>query len=482
MSDAALHRVSSGIEGLDEILDGGPLACRRYLVRGGPGQGKTTLGLSFLAAADGGESSLFIGFQEPEDQIRANAASVGIDVSGIRFLSLAPDEQFFTQHEAYDVFAASDVEQGPVVEAVIQAVEEEEPARVFVDSLTQLRFLSADVFQYRKQILSFLRFLTERGATVLFSSESSVEFPDDDLQFVADGVITLDSGVFGGVVSVSKFRGSGYQPGRHQVRLDGRGLQIFPRLVPPSGRRVEAGNILWASGEAELDRMLHGGLEAGTVSLITGPTGIGKSTLAALFAVRAAGRGHRAAAFLFEEEVVAYLGRLRSLGVPVDTPWERGDFLLELVEPMRYLADEFAAHVRRLVEHDGVSMVVLDSISGFELALESEDIKARLHAFAKTLARLGASVILVNETEAMASEFRVSEKDISYLADNVVYLQYVRDDGAINKTIGVLKKRLTGFDPSVRRLDIGPVGMRIGESVSGVPAGTAGDGAAGDEP
>ncbi len=111
------QRVSTGTTGLDEILEGGLLARRCYLVRGGPGLGKTTLGLNFLTAAGDDEASLFIGFQEPEDELRANAASIGIDTSGVKFLSLAPTEEFFTGAEAYDVFAASDVEQAPMINA-----------------------------------------------------------------------------------------------------------------------------------------------------------------------------------------------------------------------------------------------------------------------------------------------------------------------------------------------------------------------------
>jgi circadian clock protein KaiC len=167
------ERVSTGISDLDEILDGGLLARRRYLVRGGPGLGKTTLGLNFLTASGDAEPSLFIGFQEPEDELRTNAASIGIDASGVNFLSLAPSEEFFTGAEAYDVFAASDVEQTPMINAVIAAVDEIRPTRVFIDSLTQLRFISADLAQFRKQVMSFLRFLSDRGATVLFTSEST---------------------------------------------------------------------------------------------------------------------------------------------------------------------------------------------------------------------------------------------------------------------------------------------------------------------
>src|SRR5690554_5868604 len=103
-SSSSTQRISSGLESLDSILFGGFIPKSAYLIRGGPGQGKTTLGLHFLTAAEEGETSLFIGFQETEEQLKVNASSVGIDVSNVRFLSLAPDEQFFVDQEGYDIF------------------------------------------------------------------------------------------------------------------------------------------------------------------------------------------------------------------------------------------------------------------------------------------------------------------------------------------------------------------------------------------
>ncbi|HET8700251.1 MAG TPA: ATPase domain-containing protein [Nitrococcus sp.] len=463
-----MKRLSTGIDGLDEVLHGGTIQQRSYLIRGGPGRGKTTLGLHFLAAADTGESALFIGFQEPEAQVRSNAASLGLNVSAITFLSLAPDAQFFTEQQSYDVFSAADVEQQPLVDLIIRATERNNPTRVFVDSLSQLRFLSADIFQYRKQVLSFLRYLTQQGATVLFSSESSREFPDDDLQFIADGVINLESGTSGAAIRISKMRGSSFQPGMHHMRVGVGGLTVFPRIIPPPARVAEFELRRWSTGVKKIDDILHGGLVASTVSLISGPSGIGKSTLASLFVAEAARQGHRAAVFLFEEELAFFLRRSKDLRVALEEPLADGRISIEQVEPMRYLADEFTTRVRARVEEAGVEMVVLDSVSGFELALEGEDVKERLHALAKCLTRMGVSVLLINEIEAMTGEFRISEKGISYLSDNVIFLRYVEIDGRLNKAIGILKRRLSSFDNRLHTFEIGPGAFKLGEPVHGL--------------
>jgi len=465
-ADAVPERISTGIAGLDEILGGGLLARRRYLVRGGPGLGKTTIGLSFLTAGDG-ERALFIGFQEPEAELRANAATVGIDTSAVDFLSLAPTEEFFTQAEAYDVFAASDVEQVPLVNAVMEAVERTQPDRVFIDSLTQLRFVSADVAQFRKQVMSFLRFLSDRGATVLFTSESTREAPDDDLQFIADGIIDLQRTPASARLAVAKFRGSGYLRGAHQFRIDGGGFHLHTSRLPPPRQLVDIAAAQLPSGNAELDRMLHGGLEAGTVTLLTGPSGIGKSTIAGLFAVEAARTGRPAAVYQFEEEMNGWVGRLRALGVDVDSPLGEGQLSLEQVEPLRYMGAEFTNMVSRRVEEEGLELVVIDSVAGFELALGGEeDVKRPLHAFVKTLSRLGVTVVLVNENHAAVGDLKISERDISYIADNVIYLCYVQAGDSLARVIGIMKKRLSGFDERRHEFEITTGGIRIGRFAS----------------
>ncbi|QBQ55917.1 ATPase domain-containing protein [Nitrosococcus wardiae] len=460
------ERISTGLVELDPILFGGFIKQSSYLIRGGPGQGKTTLGLHFLSAANPQNSALFIGFQETEEQLRANAKAVGIDVSNIHFLRLSPDEHFFTDQQGYDVFAAADVEQEPLAQSIIEAVERALPTHVFIDSMTQLRFLSADIYQYRKQVLSFLRYFRERGATVLFTSELSTELPDDDLQFIADGVITLDTAPTGSFIQVSKFRGSNFLRGPHQVRLGHRGLEVFPRPLPPKANFSEDERWRWNTDIEKLDEILGGGLEAGTISLITGPSGIGKSTLASLFVARAAAQGRKAAVYLFDEELSALLHRASSLKINLKEPLTDGRLSIEQVEPLRYLTDEFARLVMRKVEEEDVELVVLDSIAGFELTLGgSHESKTAIHALAKSLSRRGASVLLVNEVQALVGQFRISERGISYLSDNVIFMRFMEVEGELKKLLGVLKKRLSAFDTRVYTYEIGPTALSIGAPV-----------------
>jgi len=183
--------VPTGIPGLDEILSGGLVANRTYLLTGPPGGGKTTLGWHFLTAASGAERSLFITFGESESDLRANAASVGIDTRAVAFCDLSPSSDLFAQIQSYDIFSASEVELEPTTKRIIDSVETTRPTRVFIDSMTALRYLAKDQANFRRQTLSFLRYLQQRGACIVMTSEGSVEAPDDDLRFLADGVIEV---------------------------------------------------------------------------------------------------------------------------------------------------------------------------------------------------------------------------------------------------------------------------------------------------
>jgi KaiC/GvpD/RAD55 family RecA-like ATPase len=185
VGSAVTDRLSTGIDGLDEITNGGFLAGRSFLVRGPPGAGKSLLGLHFLTA-EAAATPLFVNMGEPAADVRENAASFGFDLD-VELLDLSPDADAFVDRETYTVFASGEVEGAPLAEEIGDAVEAVDPDRVFVDPMTQLRYLAPDAHQFRRQVLSFLRYLKGHGATVLFTSQDSPNTPDDDLQFMADG-------------------------------------------------------------------------------------------------------------------------------------------------------------------------------------------------------------------------------------------------------------------------------------------------------
>ena len=460
------ERMPLGLPGLDEVLCGGLLPGRAYLVRGGPGTGKTILGLHFLTAGTArGERSLLITLEEPEEQIRRDASAVRLSLDGVTFLDLSPGAEFFTRDQAYDVFHPAEVEREPTMQSIVRRIESLRPQRVFLEAMTQLRYLSPDAFQFHKQVLSFLRFLRDEGSTVLFSSEGSLSAPDEDLQFLSDGVIQLESTRDARSISIRKLRGSDFQGGCHSMRLTDHGMEVFPRLMPARHARHYVKEPI-SSGVRELDALLQGGIERGTVALVSGPTGVGKTTISLCFVQEAARRHERSVVYTFDESTETLLRRSEAIGIPVRRLIEKGMLSVVQVEPLRYTPDEFAHMIRQEVEQKQTRIVVIDSIAGYRLCLRGADLTTHLHAIGAYLRNMGATALFVNEIETVTGEFRATELGISYLADDIVFLRYLELQGELRRAIGVLKKRLTGFESTLRELRITSSGVQLGKPLT----------------
>ncbi len=458
--------ISTGIPGLDEILNGGLLKKRAYLLRGGPGVGKTTFGFHFLLQGiKEGEPVLFITLGEPKEQLIANASMLGLDLEKVNFLDLSPSPDFFAQIESYDIFSPADVEREPVTQNIIDAVEKIKPKRVFIDSMTQFRYLAPDTYQFRKQVLSFIRYLTQNDATVLFTSEASGEAPDDDLMFLSDGIINLISKENTRYVCVSKLRGGNFLSGLHSYVIKHGGVTVYPRLIPED-YGIEFKHEILSSGIPEIDQMLHGGLERGTTTIISGPSGVGKSTFSMVFLKEAAGRGENSVIYSFEETEEKILSRCESVNIPARAMVKNGRLKIRHIEPLTILPEEFANVVRQDVVGYGAKVVSIDSTSGFEVSIGGENPREHLHAICRYLTHMGVMVLLPTEIKEITGTFKITDHHISYLADNIIYLRYLEIKGQLKRAVGVLKKRLSDFEKTLREYEITKYGIKVGEPLT----------------
>ena len=440
------------------------------MVRGGPGSGKTLLGLHFLrAGVDAGETALYITFEESAESIRADAAAVGTDTDGIRFLDLSPEAGYFAEDRGYDLFEPDEVEASEVTDTIVAAVDEAAPDRVFVDPLNQLRHLSRDDYAFWKEVAAFMTYLRESGATVLFSTETTPASPDDELQFLSDGTLKVGHSEKGRTFSVSKFRASGFESGDHTMRITDEGMSVFPRLRPETHERTFDAETL-SSGVDDLDALLQGGIERGTVTILSGPSGVGKTTTGSHFMKEAATRDERSVIYMFEESVDTFLHRSESIGIPVAEMRDRGTLAIEAVEPLALSPDEFANQVREEAEERGASVVMIDGISGYRLSIrgDEDDLVRELHALCRYLTGLGVTVVLVDDVDAVTGDFRPTSRNISYLADNILFLRYIEVRGEIRKAMGVLKKRASDFERTLRAFDITSEGLQVGEPLTGL--------------
>ncbi|SEL83340.1 ATPase domain-containing protein [Halomonas daqiaonensis] len=460
------ERLLTGVSGFDEILHGGLLPRRAYLIRGGPGSGKTTLGLHFLLSGPR-EDSLFVTLGESERQLRENAARCGLPMDGVDVLDLSPgqDEE---SSGAYSLLESWDVEGNTVHDGILEHVREHKPRRILIDSLSQMRYLSVDTFQFRKKVLSLLRKLIAEESTVAFTSEQASVEDDEALPFLSDGVINLENSEIGRQCRITKLRGSSFAEGAHYFSLGEEGMTLYPRLMPEQhGRSVEHEPL--GSGIDEFDALTHGGIERGTVTLLSGPTGVGKTTLGAQLACAAAARNERSAIYSFDEGASTFFTRCEQVGLPAQSLVDSGNLVFEAVEPLHYNPDRFAAVVRKEIEERGTSLVMIDSLSGYQHSVHGEDLQLRVHALCRYLVNMGITVVLVNEVYSIAgAQTKVTEYGLSYIADNIIMLRYMELDGELRKSIGVLKKRAGSFERSLREFEITSEGLRIGLPLRGM--------------
>ena len=459
-------RLSTGLQGLDRILNGGVVEGYSTLLRGPPGAGKTIAGLHFLTAGDDDETTpLFINLGEPNHYVKETAREFDLGPENVTFLNLSPTKERFVEAESYSLFESAEVEQPSYVQRLRDTVEELEPDRVLLDPITEFRYLTTDEHQFRKQILSLLDFLKSHDATVMLTSQASESISDSDLQFLTDAVISLDSTPSGRTVRVSKFRGSSFQRGYHTYTIAEDGVSVWPRLTPdkeidPSEYQLDT----LSSGVPELDELLNGGVETGTVTFLSGPTGVGKTTTGLQFLKEAAAREKRSVLFSFEESKHTLLHRAESVNIPIRKAVENGNLSIVEVLPEELTVDEFGDIVRSAVEDD-VELVMIDGIRGF-----IQNVRGTRGSPYDDILRIGrylrsqdVTTIMVSEVNNITGDFRATEEGTSNLADNIVFLRHVEVNGELRKVIGALKMRTSDFERSLRELEITEYGLRVGE-------------------
>jgi len=468
-------RISIGVKTLDSILNGGLIKEKSYLIKGGPGTGKSTLGYHFLeAGASNSESTLLITLGEQEKNIRTHTKGQGVNLSNTEILDLSQGNEMLDQGQNYSVFSPVEVEAQPIIEQIVEAIKKHNPDRVMLDSLTMLKYLYQNQFQYKNMALSLINYVCSTGATLLMISETQPSLDEDEAEFWVDGVLNVSHSGDWRQISVQKFRGSGFQDGEHAIKIDEKGVKVYPRLQPNKYDKDFSSEPI-SSGIEELDEMLHGGIEKGTISMFTGPTGAGKTNLGIQFMKQASIRGERSVIYTFEESAEVIAKRSRLIGVPVDEMIESGQLTIKSIEPFSFSPDEFSMMVRKDIEENDTKIVMLDSVGGYSLTVREDDALERLHALCTYLGNVGVTGFLVSETSNITGEFVTTNLHASYLADNIIFLRYIEVEGELRKSIGILKKRMSDFEKSIREFKITGDGIELGKpltNLQGILSGT----------
>lgn len=466
-------RVPTGIEGLDEIIHGGLIPGGGYLVRGAPGAGKTIFGLHFLREGlDRGERPLLITLEETEEDLKANAASLRLDIDPVPTLDLSMGSAVAGGDGplgSYDVFTPDEAEGDDIIDAILGRIDEVDPDRVFLDPITLFRHLTPDAYQFRRQVLMLTRTIRDRDATLLMTSQATSEADDADLQFVTDGTIEMAYRGPYRSIAIPKFRGSPTRGGDHTFRIGDGGITVFPALEIPE-RPSELVTDAISSGIPALDELLHGGIERATTTIISGPTGVGKTTLGTQFMKEAAGRGERSVVYLFEEAADTFLSRSRAINIPVQEMIDRGTLGIETVQALERSPEEIGQMIREDVEEDEARIVMMDGLAGMRMSTRGDilELRQKVHTLTQYLQARNVTTILIDEVQEVQAGFRATNDNISYLADNIIVLRHIELGGEFRKVLGVLKKRVSDYEHQLREMEITEHGIKIGQPLTGL--------------
>ena len=484
MNTRKLERVSTGVAGLDDVLHGGLIPERFYLVQGNPGAGKTTLSLQFLMeGVRAGERCLYITLSETKEELLAGAASHGWSLDGIDIVELISEDVDLTGDEQLTMYHPAEVELTETTRKVLEVVQRVNPRRMVFDSLSEMRLLAQNSLRYRRQILALKQFFNGRRCTLLLLDDRTAEGPELQVQSIAHGVISLDhrAPAYGRSLKqleVVKFRGSDFRSGLQDYTIRHGGIEVFPRLAAREHRNgFQSAPV--PSGVASLDALLGGGVDRGTTTLLVGPPGTGKSTVALQFASAAAARGGHAAVFSFEETRGILLARAASLGMVVQEGSGPGQVSVREIDPAEITPGEFASTVRQAVENLGAQVVIIDSLNGYLNAMPDDRyLTMQLHELLSYLNNCGVATFLVAAQRGLLGPGMQSPVDASYLADTVLMFRMFELAGAVKKAISVLKKRSGRHEESIREIYFGPEGIHLTEPLmhlrgvlTGVPVG-----------
>lgn len=469
--------IATGIPGLDVILKGGFLKGGLYLLQGGPGSGKTTVGIQhLLRRVEEGEQVLYIALTESRRDVEMICASHGWPFEKINLFDLVRTSLDPVEQSRISIFHPGETQLGDVIKAIISEIERLAPTSIVLDGISELRLLAGSPVRYRRQLVSLKMFLEDRGITTLLLDDKD---PDSDAQAhqaIVGATIVLETNLpqYGRArrrLYIGKVRSADFQGGFHDYEIRCGGLVVFPRLISPEHtQRIE--RTLHSSGIANLDQMFRGGLLMGTSSVFIGPSGVGKSTVAMQFVASALKLGLKAAVYTFDEVLETFLARAHKLNFASEPGafqayLEDRRLLARQINPAELTPGAFAQEVRDAVD-GGASIVVIDSLNGYINAMPEERfLSAHLHELVSYLNQRGVITIMVVAQHGILRG-AVADFNVSYLADTVLLFRYFEFNGEILRGLSVFKNRTGPHEHTMRQLSITDKGILIADPIVGL--------------
>jgi circadian clock protein KaiC len=443
---------STGVVGLDQILHGGLPRGEMHLVQGVAGTGKTTLALRFLATgvADG-EPAVYLTLSQSGVHLERIARSHGWTLDGVTVHELSPGVVATRIAARQTILPTADVELGALWREIGELIERVRPRRAVIDSLTIFELLAGSPHRFHREVVTLRQMFVENGCTLLALADHPAildqgDHPQVIFHPLSGCVIHLsqEPRPYGGdrrQVRVMKARGLPHEGGNHDMTIRSGSMEVYPRLDAYRQEDPSPGNPI-ACGIALLDQLLGGGLETGSSCLIVGPSGVGKSSIAACFATSAAAAGLGAAVYLFDERPEICLARCDQAGIAMRAQVDADRLLLMQINPGDLAPGAFAQQVRRTSEARDAKVVVIDSVIGYFAAVgNATERLIQLHELMTYLTRKDVLVILCGAQEGFMSIGMQDAVDVSYLSDTIIGMTFFEREASLRRALTVVKKK-----------------------------------------
>jgi circadian clock protein KaiC len=475
-----IRSLPSGVPGLDAVLGGGLPEYSFNLIAGGPGSGKTTLAhqVMFANASVERPALYFTVLGEPAiKMLRYQRQFAFFDPklagSAIQFINLS-----------------AEVLEGNldgVLQRIVSETERARPGMVVVDSFRTIGGQHGEAlgtpFDLDRFVQHLAQHLTTWEVTSFLLGEYATEEQRNPVFTVADGVLWLTQATDRNSVvrklQVVKARGRAPMPGLHTFRITDNGLQVFPRIPEQTLKRALSRNERQPTGVPGMDEMIGGGIIAGDAVLLTGPAGSGKSTVATQFMVAGLSQGETGVIAVFEEYPEEYIARASARNPDIAKMVKAGKLEVIYLRPLDLSVDEALFSILEAVDRLGARRVVIDSLSGFEVALAPtfrEDFRESLYRLVGTLTATGVTVFMTAEVSEAFREARFTSENVSFITDEIIVQRYVEIEGELGRVMAVIKMRGSEHTHEFRRYEVTPTGVVVGDSlkeydgiITGVP-------------
>ena len=470
-----LKRLATGIPGLDELLKGGLVVGASYIVQGRPGSGKTILAnqLACGHVRTGGRVLVATLLSESHERLFQYLSTLDFFDP-----TLVGDQIQFVS--AFDTLEQEGLD--AVVRLLRQEIARQQASLLIVDGVLNARVRAETALDTKKFVSELQGHAAFAGCTVLLLTSARLDEGSPEHTMV-DGVIELGEQLVGSRavrhIQLRKTRGSGALSGRHECLIDESGMHVYPRLEALFSHPSQMGSATPArigSGVPSLDEMLDGGLAMGSVSLLIGPSGIGKTSLGLAF-LGASTKQAPGLHFGFYETPDRLRNKAASLGYDFAAMEQEGSLQLCWQPTTEGLLDQIGARLLERVEAHGSKRVLIDSLGAFSrLAVDPTRLNAFFRAIAGELRARDVSVMLTWEMrDIFGAEISAPAPDLSSIVDNLMLMRFVELDSQLRRMVSILKVRDSHHDPALHELLIGPQGItlrRAFEGACGVLSGT----------